>query len=158
MAFLRCAFLAAALAAPLAATGADSPGEPVGVVKVSKGTVSIERQGQSLPATVGERVFQSDRIVTGGDGSVGIAFRDDSLLSAGPDSVLAIDRFVFDSTTYEGSFDAALKRGTLSVVSGKIVKQSPGAMKVRTPAAVLAVRGTEFAVKATPVCGGGEND
>jgi hypothetical protein len=146
------AFLAASLAASLA--WADTSGESVGVVKVSKGAVSIERQGQSLPATVGARVFQSDRIVTGQDGSVGIAFRDDTLLSAGPDSVLAIDRFVFDSTTYEGSFDAALKRGTLSVVSGKIVRQSPGAMKVHTPAAVLAVRGTEFAVKTTAVCGG----
>jgi hypothetical protein len=154
----RCAFLAAVLAVSLAPVWAGTPGEAVGVVKVSKGTVSVERQGQSLPATVGTRVFQSDRLVTGEDGAVGIAFHDDSLLSAGPDSVLVIDRFVFDSTTYEGSFDASLKRGTLSVVSGKIVKQSPGAMRVQTPAAVLAVRGTEFAVKATPVCGGGQSE
>jgi hypothetical protein len=32
-------------------------------------------------------------------------------------------------------------------VSGKIAKQSPDAMKVRTPASVLGVRGTEFVVK-----------
>jgi hypothetical protein len=40
-----------------------------------------------------------------------------------------------------------LKRGTLAVVSGKLAKQSPDAMKVRTPAAVLGVRGTEFLVR-----------
>jgi hypothetical protein len=33
------------------------------------------------------------------------------------------------------------------VVSGKIVKQSPGAMRVRTPASVMGVRGTEFVVR-----------
>jgi len=32
-------------------------------------------------------------------------------------------------------------------VSGKMVKQSPDAMRVRTPATVMAVRGTEFVVK-----------
>jgi hypothetical protein len=34
------------------------------------------------------------------------------------------------------------------VVSGRIAKQSPEAMTVRTPFAVLGVRGTEFAVSA----------
>jgi hypothetical protein len=33
------------------------------------------------------------------------------------------------------------------VVSGDIARSSPGAMKVRTPTAILGVRGTRFAVK-----------
>ena len=77
----------------------------------------------------------------------GITFLDNSLLSAGPNSVLAIDRFAFDSTTHQGAFESSLKRGTLSVVSGKLAKQSAEAMKVKTPAAVLGVRGTEFLVR-----------
>ena len=36
--------------------------------------------------------------------------------------------------------------GTLAVVSGRIAKQSPQAMTVRTPSAQLAVRGTDFVV------------
>jgi hypothetical protein len=86
-------------------------------------------------------------VVTGADGSVGISFLDNSLLSAGPNSVLAIDRFAFDSTTHQGAFETSLKTGTLAVVSGKLAKQSPEAMKVKTPAAVLGVRGTEFLVR-----------
>jgi len=35
----------------------------------------------------------------------------------------------------------------MAVVSGKIVKQSPEAMRVKTPAAIMGVRGTEFVVK-----------
>ena len=121
--------------------------EEAGHIKVSKGTVQIERAGQKLPAAVGATVQAGDMVTTGSDGSVGITFLDNSLLSAGPNSVLAVDRFAFDSTTHQGSFESTLKQGTLAVVSGKLAKQSPDAMKVRTPAAVLGVRGTEFLVR-----------
>ena len=111
------------------------------------GTVFIERDGNRLPVQVGDRLQQHDIIVTGEDGSAGLTFADNSLLSLGHNSSLAIDRFVFNSTTHEGKFDSFLKRGTLSVVSGKIVKQTPGAMTVRTPSAILGARGTEFVVR-----------
>jgi hypothetical protein len=118
----------------------------VGQIKVAKGNVSIERDGGRLPAAVGTKVRQADTLVTGADGSVGVTFVDNSLMSAGPNSVLAIDKFKFDSTTHVGEFDSTLKKGTLAVVSGKIVKQTPAAMKIRTPASIMGVRGTEFIV------------
>jgi hypothetical protein len=124
--------------------------QDAGQIKTSKGSAQIERSGQKLPASVGQVVQQGDVVTTGADGSVGITFRDSSLVSIGPDSVLAIDRFVFDSTTHQGNFDASLKQGTLAVVSGKLAKQSPDAMKVKTPAAILGVRGTEFLVRTGP--------
>lgn len=139
--------LALALLAPVGAGAADD----VGRVKVVKGSVTIQRAGGSLPATVGMRLLEGDVIATGRDGSAGVTFNDDSLLSVGPDSVLAIDRFAFDSTTHAGCFDTSLRQGTLSAVSGKIAKQSPDAMKVRTPSTILGVRGTEFVVRAAPV-------
>jgi hypothetical protein len=71
---------------------------------------------------------------------------DNSLLSAGPNSVLVLDRYEFDSTTDRGRFDASLRRGTLAVVSGRLAKQSPDAMTLTTPSAILGVRGTEFVV------------
>jgi hypothetical protein len=125
--------------------------DDVGRVKVVKGGVDIDRAGRSLPASIGMRLQEGDVIVTGRDGSVGVTFNDDSLLSVGPDSVLAIDRFAFDSTTHAGRVDTSLRQGTLSAVSGKIAKQSPDAMKVRTPSTILGVRGTEFVVRAAPV-------
>ena len=118
-----------------------------GRIKVSKGEVQIERDGKRLPAPVGAVILARDTVKTGPDGSVGITFQDNSLLSAGPNSELVIERFVFDSTTHKGEFDTSLKKGTLAVVSGKIVKQSPDAMRVKTPAAIMGVRGTEFVVK-----------
>jgi|SRR5690348_15027468 len=132
--------LTAALTAPLCA-------QEAGHVKVARGTVQVERAGQKAPAAVGSAVQAGDVVTTGPDGSVGITFLDNSLLSAGPNSVLAIDRFAFDPTTHQGGFESSLRAGTLAVVSGKLAKQSPDAMKVKTPAAVLGVRGTEFLVR-----------
>ena len=148
---MKSRLIALALPMVLALGVAVASAEDAGQIKVSKGSAQIERAGKTLPATVGQVVQQGDVVVTGADGSVGITFRDNSLVSIGPDSALGIDRFVFDSTTHQGNFDASLKQGTLAVVSGKLAKQSPEAMKVKTPAAILGVRGTEFLVRTGPV-------
>jgi hypothetical protein len=137
----------ATLAFVPAAAGAASD---VGRVKVVRGTVAIERGGGRLPATVGLGLQEGDVIVTGRDGAAGITFNDDSLLSVGPDSVLSVDAFAFDATTHAGRFDTSLRQGTLAAVSGKIARGSPDAMKVRTPATILGVRGTEFVVRVAP--------
>lgn len=134
------------LAIAVAAFAAAAYADDVGHIKSASGAVHIERQGERLAATPGMSVRQSDKLVTGADGAVGVTFLDNSLLSAGPSTVLAIDRYAFDSTTHAGHFDASLQKGTLAVVSGKIVKQTPGAMRVRTPASVMGVRGTDFVV------------
>jgi hypothetical protein len=121
----------------------------IGQIKVAKGQVAIERQGKTSPATVGARLQTSDVVKTGADGSVGITMDDNSLLSAGPNSELSLDRYAFDATTNQGRLDTSLNKGTLSVISGRIAKQSPDAMTVRTPTAILGVRGTEFVVSAS---------
>ena len=118
----------------------------IGQIKVAKGQVSIERNGQSLPGDVGARLQPSDVLKTGADGSVGITMSDNTLLSAGPNSILSLDGYAFDSTTNQGQLDVSLQKGSLAVISGRIAKQSPDAMKVRTPASTLGVRGTEFVV------------
>jgi len=142
----RVIVLIAALVASLAAAAA----EDAGIVKTAKGSVTIQRGSDKVAASPGAKVEAADRIVTGADGSVGIILRDNTLLSAGPNSTLVLERFAFDSTTHEGVIDASVKRGTLSVVSGKIAKQSPGAVQFRTPNAILGVRGTEFLIDAGP--------
>lgn len=122
--------------------------DEAGVIKVSKGSAFVERGASRVPATVGAKVYASDRLVTGADGSVGITLRDLTLLSAGPNSVVEIHKFSFDSTTHAGTIDAGVKRGTLSVVSGKIAKTTPENVRFTTPGSTLGVRGTEFIIDA----------
>jgi hypothetical protein len=96
---------------------------------------------------VGASVQASDVIMTGADGSAGITFTDNSLVSVGPNTVFAIDKYRFDSTTHAGEFEGSLKKGRLAAISGKMVKASPESMKIRTPSAIMGVRGTEFVVQ-----------
>jgi hypothetical protein len=141
--FSTALLVVSALGLALPALAAD-----IGQVKIAKGQVSIERGGQTLPCEAGARVQAADVLKTGTDGSVGVTMSDNSLLSAGPNSVLVLDRYAFDPTTSQGQFDATLQKGSLAVISGRIAKQSPDAMKVRTPSSILGVRGTEFVVSA----------
>jgi hypothetical protein len=121
--------------------------DDIGQVKVAKGAVQIEREGKRTGAAVGMPVRTADVLVTGADGSAGITFSDNSLVSVGPNSVFAIDKYHFDSTTHAGEFEGSLRKGKLAAVSGKMVRQSPESMKIRTPSSVMAVRGTEFVVQ-----------
>ena len=137
------------LAAALALAG-PAVANDIGQIKVTKGSVQIERDGKRQGAAVGMMVRASDTVVTSADGAAGITFLDNSLVSVGPNSVFVIDKYAFDSTTHVGEFEGNLKQGKLAAVSGKMVKQSPESMKIRTPASVMAVRGTEFVVQVDP--------
>lgn len=134
---------------------ASSPlrAEQAGMVKVSKGIVSIEREGRKLAATVGTPVQVADRVRTGEDGSVGITLRDNTLLSAGPNSLIVIDRFAYDSVTQDGKVSVGIRKGTLAVASGRIAKRTPESVDFHTPTSILGVRGTEFVIE---VAGNGD--
>ena len=51
----------------------------VGQIKMVRGTVYLERDGQRLAAKPGMGVRQADTLVTGADGAVGVTFLDNSL-------------------------------------------------------------------------------
>jgi hypothetical protein len=118
-------------------------------VKTVSGQVKVERDSGQTSPKAGDLLFEKDTIVTGADGSIGITFIDNTVMSAGPNSEISLEQFTFDSSNFNGSMLTELRKGTLSVVSGDIARSSPGAMKVRTPAATLGVRGTRFVAEAT---------
>ena len=104
-------------------------------------TFSLVWQSSSLAA---DAAF----VFVGYDGAVGITLRDNTLLSAGPNSTLDLNKFAFNTTTHAGELNASVKRGTLAVVSGKIAKTSPENVSFNTPTISLGVRGTEFVIDA----------
>lgn len=118
------------------------------MVKTSKGNATLERAGEKLAVSVGSKVLVNDRVMTGPDGAVGIMLRDNTMLSAGPNSSLQMNKFAFDTTTNAGVIDASVKRGTVAVISGKIAKSTPENVSFSTPTMTLGVRGTEFIIEA----------
>jgi len=120
--------------------------EEVGVVKDSQGGVQIERDGSLTAIAVGEKIQKNDVILTGEDGSIGVIFRDDTLMSLGPNSRIVIDDYVFVPKDKSFSFVTNMSKGTVSVATGLIGKLAPETMKFKTPTATLGVRGTRFLI------------
>jgi hypothetical protein len=119
-----------------------------GTIKTVRGSVQIERGAQRMPAALGYKVEVSDRITTGKDGSIGITLRDNTILSAGPNAMLELNKFAYNATTQAGAMDVSVKRGSLAAISGKIAKNNPDAVRFTTPSVTLGVRGTEFILDA----------
>lgn len=146
----RAAIIAAALMlTPFPAQAADQP-VPAGQIKVASGATFIVRGTTVMPATVGLRVFESDRVRTGSDGRLGITLKDDTRFSLGPNSEVQLQKFAYAPA--EGRIALALNvvRGMAAYVSGRIAKLSPDAVKLETPGAIVGVRGTTLAFSVSP--------
>ena len=120
--------------------------EVAGVINNVNGKAFVERVGQVVDAVVGQKIYQEDILQTGPDGSIGVIFRDDTVLSMGPDTRIAIDEFLFSPADGKLSFVSRVSKGTAAFLSGKIAKLAPESVRVETPLAVLGVRGTRFLV------------
>lgn len=136
--------VAVCLLAPLLAYGAEMP---VGSIKTVQGTASIIRNRTPIDTKAGTRVFRNDSLKTGADGSLAMVFRDDTRLSIGPDSEVAIEEFLFSPAQGKLSFITRLLRGTAACMTGIIGKLSPESVRFETPVANIGIRGTAFAVK-----------
>ena len=143
--------LVACFGALLLVLTATIPGiaEDLQIARVDKttGQATVQRGAVSLPIKSGDPLYVGDVIATGASGSIDLTFRDSTTFSTGPNSELSLRQFRFEPANSTGEMLAEVNRGTLSVMSGKLVKGSPGAMKIKTPTAVLNVRGTTFLVK-----------
>ena len=127
--------------------GSAAAADTVGIMKTVSGSARLERGTTVINAVVGVVVEVGDRIVTSSTASVGITLKDDTLLAIGPGSVLIIENFAFDQTTYAGSLAVRMVNGTLRMITGLIARQTPGAVRVQTPNAIIGTRGTDFIVE-----------
>ena len=129
---------------------AAEPQPSAGQIKVVSGAAFIVRGNTVLPATIGQRVFEADKVRTGSDGRLGITLKDDTRFSLGPNSEVHLNRFAYAPS--EGRIGLALNvvRGVAAYVSGRIAKLSPDAVKLETPGAIVGVRGTTLALSVSP--------
>lgn len=128
-----------------------APAEPVGRIKTLSGQATITTLSQTSPVAVGVPVFQGSLIQTGPQSSLGLTFQDGTVLALGADTRLTVEAYLYNPNQDQYAFGAQLGKGTLNYISGAIAKHRPQAVTVKTPAAVIGVRGTQFVVKAEDV-------
>ena len=130
----------------LFAQPSNAADETIGSVKNSSGLVAVVRDGQRMTASPGFKLHAGDTLETGPESSLGIILRDDSMLSLGPSSRIAIEKFLFVPADGQLGFTARLLRGSLAYLSGLIGRLAPESATFVTPVATIGVRGTHFAV------------
>jgi hypothetical protein len=123
--------------------------EAAGRIKIASGSAFIVRAGASMPAQAGQVVYESDSLRTGSDGRVGITLKDDTRVSLGPSSEVRLDRFAYAPADGQLGLVLRLVRGVAAYVSGRIAKLAPDSIRLETPAAIVGVRGTTLALRAS---------
>ena len=119
----------------------------VGVVKTLDGDAVITRNGETIAVGTGMEIQRADLVRTDRNGWVGLVFSDDTRISMGPNTELAVDDYLFEPVEKKLSFVLRLIRGTVSFLSGQIAKLSPESVQLVMPAATIGVRGTHVLIK-----------
>ena len=118
----------------------------IGDVIEQKGNSMIERKGgEELLVDQGTGVESYDTVKTA-KGRTAIQFIDDTRVDVTEHSKLLIDEFVYDPNTKTGALSIKAALGTVRYASGQIAKNSRQNIKIKTPTATIAVRGTDFSM------------
>lgn len=116
----------------------------IGSIFELSGTAVIKRGKDIITVTKGTAVKTNDKVETK-NGVVNIKFKDDTTVKVTENSSLIIDDFVYDpKNAAGGKLSLKAASGTVRYVSGNIAHNNPNSVKINTPTASIAVRGTDF--------------
>ena len=119
----------------------------IGNVILHEGNGAVERKstGEDETTIKDLGIFSYDTVKTG-NGKTAIEFIDQTRVDVTEHSKLIIDEFVYDPATKTGSLSLKASLGTVRYASGQIAKNSKQNVKISTPTATIAVRGTDFSM------------
>ncbi len=129
-----------------AQTATANDESPVGLVQEFKGEATVTHtDGTSEKIQNGTAIYQGDIIETAADGAVNVKFIDETSFAVSEDSRLAIDEYVFDPASAEGTTNFSVLKGMFVFTSGLIGREDPDDVHIETPAGSIGIRGTIIA-------------
>lgn len=128
-------------------SGAALANTPIGYVKTVTGEATVTTAKSVTKAIPGTPVFEGSQLKTGAKGSLGVTFKDETVMSFGPDTELTVDQYLYAPSQGKLKLGSKLAKGSMNYVSGVIAKLQPDAVTVGTPTGTIGVRGTQFAVR-----------
>jgi len=134
-------FLVTGMAVSTAAVAEDSSG----MVIASRGTVIALSNGDSRELKQGGFVYVNDEILTSARSFAVLQFTDGAKVTVRPDSNLIIETYLYAGNDSDEA-TLNLVSGGLRIITGAMAKTNPENYKVRTPVALMGVRGTEFSI------------
>ena len=123
----------------------------IGSVTEISGAGSIKRGKDTITLAKGTVIQTNDKVETK-NGKVKITFKDNTTVSVTEHSSLVIDDFVYDpKNAAGGKLGIKATGGAVRYVSGAIAGANPNSVKINTPTAAIAVRGTDFVMAVNEV-------
>ena len=119
----------------------------IGDVIQQQGVTDVERKdGPRFEKIEKDFNVESYDTIKTKNGRTAIEFLDETRVDVTENSKLVIDEFIYDPNTSTGSLALKASFGTVRYASGQIAKNSRQNVKIRTPTAVVGVRGTDFSL------------
>jgi len=116
----------------------------VGLVTAIDGEAELVRNGHTSKVTMAMPVEIKDKLVTGPEGHLTVTFGDNSRLVVGASTTIVINDGVIGASSSISR--VGLLGGRLRSIVNLGLRATSGGFEVRTPNAVMGVRGTEFEV------------
>lgn len=120
---------------------------PIGYVKTVNGDAFVITKGNRVAAKSGTPVFEGSQLRTGPKSSLGVTFKDETIMSFGPDTELTVDAYLYQPAQGKLKLGSRITKGSMNYVSGVIAKLQPDAVTLATPTGTIGVRGTQFLVR-----------
>jgi len=119
----------------------------IGDVIQQQGVTDVQRKdGPTFEKIEKDFDVESYDVIKTKNGRTAIEFVDETRVDVTENSKLVIDEFIYDPNTSTGSLALKASFGTVRYASGQIAKNSRQNIKIRTPTAVVGVRGTDFSL------------
>jgi len=135
-----------------ALAGTDPPGQyaqaangaatrtPIGRVEKVSGSATVLRNGVPVELHLGDMVAKGDVVQTAPDATLTIRFNDGTVFGLSSSARMVLNDMVYTAESKSNSALFTLVQGAIGFVAGRIAKT--GDLKVDTPVATMAIRGT----------------
>ncbi|HSY27619.1 MAG TPA: FecR family protein, partial [Burkholderiaceae bacterium] len=104
----------------------------------------VDAAGKARVAQKGQEINEGETVLTAAGSSAQLKMIDGGILALRPETELKVDAYVFQGAQ-DGSENALLSllKGGLRTITGLIGQQNKEKLKLRTPTAVIGIRGTD---------------
>ncbi len=116
----------------------------IGIISSIDGKILILRDGLETIANQNDILKKQDTLKSIGNSKAQIIFKDQTIVSIGKNSILNIEKYLFDDTA-NSDIKLNMSAGVFRVITGKISKIAPNRFKLKTKNALIGIRGTIFA-------------
>ena len=125
--------------------GATLFAKDVATVTALNGKAFVERDGQKVEVSLGDKLQEKDRVVTDDKSKMQIIFEDETIVTIGKSSNFSISEYMFEESK-EPVAKFAMLKGAMRTITGKIGEIAPDKFSVTTKTALIGIRGTNFSV------------